>query len=178
MKVTYRLTDRSRITVVEPWFASKHKRTMMEHRREDCSDDISWYAAVNADAEVVVASPPQAVSSYASECSIALTKLPRDTRCSLRSLSWNSSANPEEEDSRSQFLFVRDDRLISIRARISGVAMLQSSLTCPSCDVTACLLSKPSSLYITTDNTDLCKATETCFKQKASPVFQLSLIHI
>ena len=53
--------------------------------------------------------------------------------------------------------------------------MLQSSLTCPSCDVTACLLSKPSSLYITTDNTDLCKATETCFKQKASPVFQLEL---
>jgi IS1 family transposase len=175
MKVTYRLTDRSRITVVEPWFASKHKRTMMEHHREDCSDDISWYAAVNADADVVVASPPQAVSSYASECSNALTKLPRDTRCSLRSLSWNSSANPEEEDSRSQFLFVRDDRLISIRARISGVTMLQSSLTCPSCDVTACLLSKPSSLYITTDNTDLCKATETCFKQKASPVFQLEL---
>ncbi|CAL6364674.1 unnamed protein product [Bathycoccus prasinos] len=165
MKVTYRLTDRSRITVVEPWFASKHKRTMMEHHREDCSDDISWYAAVNADADVVVASPPQAVSSYASECSNALTKLPRDTRCSLRSLSWNSSANPEEEDSRSQFLFSSD-----IWCNDASIELDVSF-----CDVTACLLSKPSSLYITTDNTDLCKATETCFKQKASPVFQLEL---
>ena len=37
------------------------------------------------------------------------------------------------------------------------------------------MLSKPSSLYVSTDNVDLCKATENCFKQKASPVFQLEL---
>ena len=176
MRVTYCLTDRSRITVVEPWFSSKHRQKMTTLYRENCIDYINSYAT--ADVDVLVASPPQAVSSVnpnASECSNALTNLPRDARVSLRSLSWNSSAKPEEQDSRSQYIFTRDDRLISIRARISGVTMVQSSLTCPSCEVTACLLSKPSSLYVSTDNVDLCKATENCFKQKASPVFQLEL---
>ena len=171
MKVTYRLTDRSRITVIEPWFVSKHRKKMIEHGRRDYSVDENSY--LNENEDVVVASPPQVPTS--SECCNALQNLPRDTRSSLRSLSWNSSANPEEEESRSQFIFTRDDRLISIRARISGVTMVQSSLTCPSCDVSACLLSRPSSLYITTDNVDLCKATEACFKQKASPIFQLEL---
>jgi hypothetical protein len=163
LKIVYRLTDRSKITVLEPWFASKYRQKM--HQRD-----------IHANLHVFVASPPRNLSFLdpnTDDCSYSMTLLPFDTRVSLRSLSWNSSANPEEEEVRSQFIFTRDDRLISIRARICGVNLVQASLKCPMCDITACLLSRPTSLYISSENVGLCKATASCFKRKALPFFAL-----